>query len=96
MDMVKRQITMELREALVTLVSAKEQQRIAKDGLKAALTEVQLARERVRVLSSNTLELSNSLFSLVRARDNMIDGLFRANASRVNLARATGQVEELR
>jgi outer membrane protein TolC len=96
MDMVKRQITMELREALVTLVSAKEQHRIAKDGLKAALTEVQLARERVRVLSSNTLELSNSLFSLVRARDNMIDGLFRANASRVNLARATGQVEELR
>ena len=33
---------------------------------------------------------------LVRARDNMIDGLFRANASRVNLARATGQVETLR
>ena len=96
MDMVTRQITMELREALVTLASAKEQLRIAKDGLKAALTEVQLARERVRVLSSNTLELSNSLFSLVRARDNMIDGLFRANASRVNLARATGQVEELR
>jgi outer membrane protein TolC len=96
MDMVTRQITMELREALVTLTSAKEQLRIAKDGLKAALTEVQLARERVRVLSSNTLELSNSLFSLVRARDNMIDGLFRVNASRVNLARATGQIEELR
>ena len=96
MDMVTRQITMELREALVTLTSAKEQLRIAKDGLKAALTEVQLARERVRVLSSNTLELSNSLFSLVRARDNIIDGLFRANASRVNLARAMGQVEELR
>jgi len=96
MDIVTRQITMELREALVTLTSAKEQLRIARDGLKAALTETQLARERVRVLSSNTLELSNSLFSLVRARDNMIDGLFRANASRVNLARATGQVEELR
>jgi outer membrane protein len=96
MDMVTRQITMELREALVTLTSAKEQLRIAKDGLKSALTEVQLARERVRVLSSNTLELSNSLLSLVRARDNMIDGLFRANASRVNLARAMGQVEELR
>ena len=95
MDMVTRQITMELREALVTLTSAKEQLRIAKDGLKAALTEVQLARERVRVLSSNTWELSNALFSRGRARDNMIDGLFRANASRVNLARATGQVETL-
>jgi outer membrane protein TolC len=70
--------------------------RIARDGLKAALTEVQLARERFRLLSSNSLELSNALFSLVRARDNMIDGLFRANASRVNLARAMGQVEALR
>ena len=95
MDAVSRQITMELREALVTLTSAKEQLRIAKDGLKAAMTEVQLARERFRLLSSNSLELSNALFSLVRARDNMIDGLFRANASRVNLARAMGQVQAL-
>lgn len=96
MDLVTRQITMELREALVTLTSAKEQLRIAKDGIKAAATEVQLARERFRLLSSNSLELSNALFSLVRARDNFIDGLFRANASRVNLARAMGQVEALR
>jgi outer membrane protein len=96
MDVVSRQVTMELREALVTLTSAKEQVRIAKDGLKAAMTELQLAKDRFRLLSSNSLELSNALFSLVRARDNMIDGLFRANASRVNLARATGQVEMLR
>ena len=96
MDVVSRQVTMELREALVTLTSAKEQVRIAKDGLKAAMTELQLAKDRFRLLSSNSLELSNALFSLVRARDNMIDGLFRANASRVNLARAMGQVEALR
>jgi outer membrane protein len=96
MSLVARQITMELREALVTLTSAVEQLRIAKDGLKAAVTEVQLARERFRLLSSNSLELSNALFSLVRARDNMIDGLYRTNASRVNLARAMGQAEELR
>lgn len=96
MSLVARQITMELREALVTLTSAIEQLRIAKDGLKAAVTEVQLARERFRLLSSNSLELSNALFSLVRARDNMIDGLYRTNASRVNLARAMGQAEELR
>jgi outer membrane protein len=96
MNLVSRQITMELREALVTLTSAKEQYRIAKEGLKAAMTEVQLARERFRLLSSNSLELSNALFSLVRAKDNIIDGLFRANASRVNLARAMGQVEDLR
>ena len=93
---VKNQVGMELRDALVTMKTSMEQHRIAKDGLKASLTEVSLARERFRVLSSNTLELSNSLFSLVRARDNMIDALFRVNASRVNLARAQGQAGELR
>jgi outer membrane protein TolC len=85
-----------VRDALVTLKAALEQQRIAKDGLKASLTEVGLARERIRTLSSNTLELSNALFSLVRAKDNMIDALFRVHASRVNLARAQGQMEQLR
>ena len=94
--LVKNQVGMELREALVTIKASMEQHRIAKDGLKASLTEVALARERFRVLSSNTLELSNALFSLVRARDNMIDALFRVNASRVNLARAQGRMEELR
>ena len=94
--LVKNQVMMELREALVTLKSAIEQHRVAKDGLKASLTEVALARERFRVLSSNTLELSNALFSLVRARDNMVDALFRVNASRVNLARAQGAAEALR
>ena len=94
--LVKNQVGMELREALITTKTSMEQHRIAKDGLKASLTEVSLARERFRVLSSNTLELSNALFSLVRARDNMIDALFRVNASRVNLARAQGRMEELR
>jgi outer membrane protein len=94
--LVKNQIGMEVREALVTLKSALEQHRVARDGLKASLTEVSLAQERIRMLSSHTLELSNALFSLVRARDNMIDALFRVNASRVNLARAQGQVGQLR
>jgi outer membrane protein len=96
LTLVKNQVIMELREALVTLKSAIEQHRVAKNGLKASLTEVALARERFRVLSSNTLELSNALFSLVRARDNMVDSLFRVNASRVNLARAQGEAEALR
>lgn len=93
--LVKNQIGMEVRDALVTLKASLEQQRIAKDGLRAALTEVGLARERIRTLNSNTLEMSNALSSLVRAKDNMIDALFRVSASRVNLARAQGQVEQL-
>lgn len=96
LDLVKNQVSLDLREALVTIKAAIEQHRIGRDGLKAALTEVSLARERIQVLSSNTLELSNALFSLVRARDNMIDAMFRLHASRVNLARAQGRLEELR
>lgn len=96
LELVKNQIGMEVREALVTIKAALEQHRIAKEGLQASLTEVSLAQERIRMLSSNTLEMSNALFSLVRARDNMIDALFRVNASRVNLARAQGQMEQLR
>ena len=94
--LVKNQVVMELREAIVTLTAALEQHRIAKDGLKAAVTELSLARERIRVLSSNTLELSNALFDLVRARDNLIDAMFRVSASQVNLARAQGNLEQLR
>lgn len=93
---VTNQVGMEVRDALVTLKAALEQHRIAENGLKASLKELSLARERIRTLSSNTLELSNALFSIVRAKDNMIDALFRVNASRVNLARAQGQVEMLK
>ncbi len=94
--LIKNQIGMEVRDAIVTLKAAMEQYRIAENGLKVALKELALARERIRTLSSNTLELSNALFSVVRAKDNMIDALFRVNASRVNLARAQGQADQLR
>jgi outer membrane protein TolC len=93
---VQNQIGMEVRDALVTLKAAVEQHRVAENGLKASLKELTLARERIRTLSSNTLELSNALSSIVRAKDNMIDALFRVNASRVNLARSEGRVEDLK
>lgn len=67
---------------MVTLTASLEQQRIPKDWIKDALTEVALARERIRTLNLNTLEMSNALSSLVRAKDNMIDALFRVSASR--------------
>lgn len=93
--LVKNQIGMEVRDTIVILKAALEQQRIAKAGLKASLTDVDLARERIRTLSSNTLEMSNALSSLVRANDNIIDALFRVHVSLVNLARTKGYTEEL-
>ena len=96
MQVVANQVVLEVREALITLASAREQFGIAQSGLKAALTELVLARERFSVLTSgNNLELTNATFSLARARENAVDAMFRLNASRVNLARGTGQLEKL-
>jgi len=90
---VSNHVTLEVREALVTLASAQEQVAIAKAGIQAALTELSLARERFAVLSSSSnLEVTNALFSVSRARENTVDAMFRLNQSRINLARALGQL----
>jgi outer membrane protein TolC len=90
---VSNRVTLEVREALVTLTSAQEQLRIAKSGMEAALTELALARERFAVLSSSSnLEVTNALFSVSRARENTVDAMFRLNQSRINLSRALGQL----
>ena len=41
------------------------------------------------------IEVTNAQTSLARARDNQIEALFRFNASRINLARAKGEIEKL-
>jgi outer membrane protein TolC len=90
---VSNHVTLEVREALVTLTSAQEQLSIAKAGMEAALTELALARERFAVLSSSSnIEVTNALFSVSRARENTVDGMFRLNQARINLARALGQL----
>ena len=90
---VSNRVTLEVREALVTLTSAQEQLSIAKAGIEAALTELALARERFAVLSSSSnLEVTNALFSVSRARENTVDAMFRLNQARINLARALGQL----
>ena len=90
---VSNHVTLEVREALVTLASAQEQLGIAKAGLQAALTELALARERFAVLSSSSnIEVTNALFSVSRGRENTVDAMFRLNQARINLARALGQL----
>jgi outer membrane protein TolC len=93
---VSNRVTLEVREALVTLTSAQEQLGIAKAGLQAALTELALARERFAVLSSSSnLEVTNALFSVSRGRENTVDAMFRLNQARINLARALGQLTRI-
>ena len=90
------QVKMEVREALVTMQSAKEQVAISQGGMKAALKELQFARERFAVLTAQSnLEVTNALNSVSRARDNAVEALFRLNAARIHLARAQGRLDML-
>lgn len=89
------QVSLEVRDALITLASARQQVSVAQEGLKLALRELELARDRFSAGITSSIEVTNAQTSVARARDNVIEALFRFNASRVNVARAQGKMEAL-
>jgi len=96
MRSVLNQVKMEVHDALAAMESAKEQVAMAQAGLQMALKELELARERYNVITAASyFELTNGLYSVSRARENLVNALFQLNASRVNLARATGTLHSL-
>ena len=92
---VQYQVALEVRDALITLSSAKQQVAVAEEGLKLALTELELSRERFAVGVATNIEVTDAQTRVAQARDNLIEGLFTFNASRLSLARAQGQLEKL-
>ena len=92
---VQYQVTLEVRDALLTIHSAKQQVAVAEEGLKLALTELELSRERFAVGVATNIEVTDSQTRVAQARDNLIEGLFTFNASRLSLARAQGQLDKL-
>jgi len=92
---VQYQVALEVRDALITMSSAKEQVAVAEEGLKLALTELELSRERFAVGVATNIEVTDSQTRVAQARDNLIEGLFTFNASRLGLARAQGQLEKM-
>ena len=92
---IQYQVTLEVREALLTLESAKQEVAVAEEGRIQALKELELARERFAVGVATNLEVTTAQSSLAQARDNLIQALFTFNASRVNLARAQGRIQDL-
>ena len=58
--------------------------------------ELDLGGERYTVIAAASyVELTNGLNCVSRARENLDNALFQLNASRVNLARATGTLQSL-
>lgn len=92
---IRDQITLEVRDALLSLESAEQQVEVARKGLELAFEEVELAKERFSVGVVTSLEISDAQARLAQARDNVIQALFSFNTARVNLARAQGHLKEL-
>jgi outer membrane protein len=92
---VRFQVSLEVRDALLTLHSAKKQVAVAEEGLKLSLTELELARERFAVGVATNIEVTNAQTSVAQARDNLIQSLFTFNAARISLARSQGRLGDL-
>jgi outer membrane protein len=92
---VSDQITLEVRNALLTLDSSRQQVAVAEKGIELALKELTFARDRFAAGLATNIEVTNAQTSVARARDNQIEALFRFNASRINLARAKGELEQI-
>jgi outer membrane protein TolC len=92
---VSDQVTLEVRNALLTVESSTQQVSVAEKGMELALKELTFARDRFAAGLTTNLEVTNAQTSVARARDNHIEALFRFNASRINLARAKGEIEKL-
>jgi outer membrane protein TolC len=91
---VSDQVTLEVRNALLTLESSMQQVAVAEKGMELALKELAFARDRFVAGLATNIEVTNAQTSVARARDNQIEALFRFNASRINLARAKGEIEQ--
>ncbi|MDD5541645.1 MAG: TolC family protein [Acidobacteriia bacterium] len=92
---VKQQVEVEVRLALKTIESARQQVRVSEENLSLAETELELSRDRFQEGVTNNIEVVNAQTSLEQARDRKVDALFLFNLARVNLDRALGQVERI-
>jgi outer membrane protein TolC len=91
----RNQVALEVRTAAAQLESARHEVEVANLGFTLAREEVVQARDRFQAGVANNIEVIQAQDALARANDNQIVALYRYNQSRADLARATGQMENL-
>jgi outer membrane protein len=91
---LKRQIELEVRHSLNTLKSARSQIETAKLGLELAESELAQAQRRTEAGVGNSVELTDAQTRLARARDNNLAALYLFNLARIDVAAATGNMQQ--
>src|ERR1700722_4081072 len=92
---LRNQIGLDVKNALITLTSARSQVQVANLGVQLSNEEVDQARDRFRAGVANNIEVIQAQDSLARANDNLIAALYRFNQARADLARSVGQMERV-
>jgi outer membrane protein TolC len=92
---LRNQIGLDVKNALITLTSARSQVQVSNLGVQLSNEEVDQARDRFRAGVANNIEVIQAQDSLARANDNQIAALYRFNQARADLARSVGQMERV-
>ena len=88
------QVELDVRLALDSLRSADSQVKTAGEGLTLAQSELEQAQRRYQAGVANSLEVTDAQTRLDRARDNQVEALYNYNLARLELAAATGAIQE--
>jgi outer membrane protein TolC len=92
---VRAQVGFEIQVAQAELEAASHEVEVAHLTVTLSTEVLTQARHRFEAGVSNNIEVINAQDELARATDNQISALYRLNQSRADLARATGQLEQL-
>src|SRR5579885_2100663 len=91
---LEQQVELEVRTAFDSLKAAVTEIETAREGVRLAEQEVAQARRRYEAGVTNSIEVTDAQTRLDRARDNQINALYHSNLARIDLASATGRIRE--
>lgn len=91
---LKRQVELEVRVALNNLKSARAQVEAARQGLELAESELAQAQRRNEAGVATSVELTDAQTRLSRARDNNLTAISMFNLARIDVAAATGNMQQ--
>jgi len=91
---LEQQVELEVRVALESVRNAEAQVATAREGLALAQNEVEQSQRRVAAGVGIPLQVTDAQARLDRARDNQIVALYTHNLARLDLAAATGHIQE--
>jgi outer membrane protein TolC len=93
---LRQQVTVDVRNAMLDLSTAQQQLDVARERQRLAEQEVEQARDRFRAGVAGNADVITASLSLNNARTAVIDALTAYQSARVSLARAEGNVIQLR